>query len=131
LQTARSIWPRATAKTLISVRDIAEAAATAFQQTLLGTEYNLTGPEALDYAQAARIISGVSDRTVIYYDIPEEAMIEAAREQGMPESALRYLAMLYAGVREGRASRVTDDARLVTGKNPISFSQFARLHLAH
>ncbi|MFZ2446866.1 MAG: NmrA family NAD(P)-binding protein [Syntrophobacteraceae bacterium] len=115
----------------ISVRDIAEVAATAFQQNLPGTEYNLTGPEALSYTQAARTISGVCDRNIIYYDTPEEAMLRGARDLGMPAGALSYLALLYAAVREGRASPITDNVRQVTGKDPISFAEFARRNAAY
>jgi len=115
----------------ISVEDIADIAAIAFQEKRLGAEYNLTGPEALDYSQVAKIISGVSGRNVTYRAISEEAMLKGARDQGMPESAVRYLALLYTRVREGLMARVTDDVRKVTGKSPISFGEFAHKNAAY
>ncbi len=54
-------------------------------------------------------------------------MLEGARGQGIPESAVQYLALLYAAVRRGAITRVTDDVRKVTGKAPVSFEEFARL----
>ena len=114
----------------ISVEDIAKVAATAFQEKRLGVEYNLTGPEALDYAQVVRIISEVSGRTVTYHAISEEAMLKGARDQAMQESAVQYLALLYAAVREGLMARVTDDVREVTGETPISFGEFAKKNAA-
>lgn len=106
----------------ISVKDIAEAAAAAFLHKSHGTEYNLTGPEALDYAQTARIISDVSGRIIKYHAIPEEAMLQTAREKAMPEGAVRYMAMLYAAVRNGWMAVVTSGMHEATGRDPVSFS---------
>ena len=110
----------------ISVKDIAEAASASFVQKTYGVEYNLTGPEALDYAQAAKIISDVSGRTVTYYAVLEEAMLQAAREKGMAEGVVQYLAILYTAVRNGSMAIVTSDMREATGRDPISFAEFAR-----
>jgi uncharacterized protein YbjT (DUF2867 family) len=110
----------------ISVSDIAETAAAAFQKKLYGTEYNLTGPEALTYGQALEIISGVSGKTVTYRSIPEKEMLQGARKQGMREGSIQYLAQLFTMVRKGLMAKITDDVRKVIGRAPISFEQFAR-----
>lgn len=44
----------------ISIKDIAQTAAIAFQQKHYGKEYNLTGPDALDHFQVADMISEVT-----------------------------------------------------------------------
>jgi uncharacterized protein YbjT (DUF2867 family) len=112
----------------ISVGDIAEVAATIFQEKEkhYGVEYNLTGPEALSYGQVAAIISTLSVIRMTYHPISEGEMIEGARANGMPESAIRYMAALYSMVRKGLMAAVTDDVKKVTGKDPIGFAEFAR-----
>ena len=46
----------------ISVEDIAALVVAALQQSLTGKEIDLTGPEALDHFQVAKIISEASGR---------------------------------------------------------------------
>lgn len=115
----------------ISVRDIAEAAARAFQEKRYGAEYDLTGPEALDYAEVARIISKFSGREVVYRPISESTMMLKARQNGWPEEAARYVAVLYSAVRAGIMAEVTDGVRQATGRSPISFNEFARKNASH
>lgn len=108
----------------ISTRDIAAVVATAFGQKLMGQEYHLTGPEALDHAQAAKLISEALGQAVVYHALPEEAMLQGARDNGMPESAVQYLGALYSAVRAGYCAAVTDDVTRVTGQSPVSFPEF-------
>jgi uncharacterized protein YbjT (DUF2867 family) len=110
----------------ISTRDIAAVAAVAFAQGLQGREYNLTGPEALDRTQAARIISEAAGKEVTYHALPEEAMLQGARDQGMPESMVQYMGVLYAAVRAGYTEVVTKDVEEVTGQKPVTFAQFVQ-----
>jgi uncharacterized protein YbjT (DUF2867 family) len=110
----------------ISTRDIADVAATAFDQEIFGKEYTLTGPEALDHTEAARLISDATGRAVTYHALPEEAMLQGARDNGMPESAVQYLAMLYSVVRAGYMAAITPDVETVTGHKPTSFAEFAK-----
>ena len=110
----------------ISVADIAEVAAVAFQKGLASKEYNLTGPEALDHAQVAAIIAEVSGKKINYQAISEEAMLSGLRGTGMPEGAVQYVGVLYAAVRAGYTAVVTNDVESVTNRRPISFETFAR-----
>jgi uncharacterized protein YbjT (DUF2867 family) len=112
----------------ISVGDIAEAAATVFQEKErhYGAEYNLTGPEALSYGHVAAIISSLSVMRMTYHPISEAEMIEGARAGRMPDTAIQYMAALYSMVRRGLMATVTDDVKRVTGKDPIGFTEFAR-----
>jgi len=114
----------------ISTKDIAEVAMKAFSEAHYSKEYNLTGPKALDHTQAAKIISAASGKIVIYHALPEEAMLQGAREQGMPEGAVQYMSILYAAVRAGYMAVVTDDAENVTGHRPIGFEDFVKDNIA-
>lgn len=114
----------------ISVEDIAAVAAAAFEKELFGAEFNLTGPVALDHAQVTHIISEVCGRKIQYHALSEEAMLQGARDQGMPEGAVQYMGALYGAVRSGWLAAVTDDVEKVTGRPPMSFGDFAQKHAA-
>lgn len=109
----------------ISVEDIAAVAATAFAEKLTGREYNLTGGRALDRTEAAAIIGRAAGKTIAYNAISEQAMVQGARDKGMPEGAVQYMAALYQAVRNGWTEEVTSDVEQVTGKSPVTFEVFA------
>ncbi len=118
--------PAGTGRTsFVATRDIAAVVATAFSQGLVGKEYDLTGPEALDHYQVAEIIGEIAGRQITYQPLEEFDFLEMVRKRGMPEAAARYLAMLYKGVREGKMARLTNDVQLVTGRIPMGFADFA------
>jgi uncharacterized protein YbjT (DUF2867 family) len=114
----------------IAAQDIAAVAAAAFTNNLTSQEYNLTGPEALDRTEVARIISEVTGREIAYYPLPEVVMLQGAREQGMPEEAVQYVAALYGAVRAGYTEVLTDDVATITGRKPETFAQFAKRNTA-
>jgi uncharacterized protein YbjT (DUF2867 family) len=128
IKTQGAIYlPAGDAKTsFISVRDIAAVVVAVFQRNLAGQEFDLTGPEALDHTEVARIIAQVSGRPVAYHALTEEQMAAGARSSGMPEPAIAYLTMLYGAVRAGFAAEVTGDVEKVTGRKPIRFEEFAQ-----
>ena len=110
----------------ITVRDIADVAKAAFVKGLHHQVFTLTGPEALDHTQVAQIISKALGKTITYTPLPEEAMLKSAREHGMPEGAVQYMAMLYQTVRAGGTSPVTDEVKKTTGHAATSFAEFAQ-----
>jgi uncharacterized protein YbjT (DUF2867 family) len=109
----------------ISVRDIAASVLAAFQTPLRGREFDLTGPEALDHAEVAKVIADVSGRPVVYHALTEAQMTAGLRAYGMPDSAIGYLAMLYSVVRAGYAAGITSDVETITGRKPMDFKKFA------
>jgi uncharacterized protein YbjT (DUF2867 family) len=117
----------ADAKTsFISTQDIAAVAAIAFAGGHHGIEYNLTGPEALDHNEVARLFGEASGKAVVYHAISEEQMIQGAIQNGLPRSAAQYMGHLYSVVRNGWAAGVTEDVQQVTGRAPLKFAEFVR-----
>jgi uncharacterized protein YbjT (DUF2867 family) len=110
----------------ISVQDIAAVALKAFQTPLAGQEIDLTGPEALDHFEVARIISEVAGHPVTYHSLTEEQMVAGARAIGVPEPAIGYMTVLYGVVRGGYSAAVAPDFEKVTGRKPITFKTFAQ-----
>ena len=111
----------------ISVKDIAAVVIAVLQQSLAGTEFDLTGPAALDHFEVAKIISKASGCTVVYHSLSEEQMLVGARSLGMPEPVVAYLGMLYAIVRAGYAAGIAPYPEFVGSRKPLTFEKFAEL----
>lgn len=111
---------------LVAAQDIAAMVVAALQHGLTGKEIDLTGPEALDHTEVARILSVATGRTIVYHSLSEEQMLEGARASGMPEGAVAYLGMLYAVVGAGYAAGNADDFEAIVGRKPTSFEVFTR-----
>jgi uncharacterized protein YbjT (DUF2867 family) len=111
----------------VDADDIASVAA----QTLLdpaahaGARYDLTGPQALTFTQAADIISSISGRTIAYNDIDQEAWIGGALAMGVPADYAVMLRWLTGAVISGNGATPTDDIEKVTGRAATSFRAFA------
>jgi len=114
----------------ISIEDIAAVAAAAFEKEHFGAQYNLTGPAALDHVQVAKIITEISGKNVQYQALSEADMLQGARDQGLPEGAIQYMAVLYDAVRKGWMAALTEDVQKVLGRPAISFGSFAQKNAA-
>lgn len=112
----------------ISTADIAAVVTAAFTQGPHNRSYNITGPAALDYTEAATILSQGLGKKVEYQPISEEVMVQAAIKNGLPLAAAQYLAVLYGGVRNGWFDIVTDDVQQVTGQAPLSLAEVVSRH---
>jgi len=91
-----------------------------------GKAYELTGPQALTYAQAAEILSRVLGREIRYVPITHEQHKQGALAAGMPPVYVDALVDLDRYVAEGRMTAVTAAVRSLTGRDPIRFEQFAK-----
>jgi uncharacterized protein YbjT (DUF2867 family) len=113
----------------IAIADIAAVAVAALTEA--GHEnkaYNLTGPEALDHAYVAAVLSEISGRTISYQPISEDAMLQGALDHGLPAPNVDYLAVLYQATRAGYLARTTPDVEQILGRPPVKFDAFARLN---
>ena len=111
-------------------RDVAAVAARVLEgDAHFGKAYTLTGPEALDHHQVARIIGEAAGRDVRYEPISEDAMRQILADDGWPADQADTFTGLLAAIREGRRSDVTDDVRRLTGSDPASFQDFAQRHI--
>jgi uncharacterized protein YbjT (DUF2867 family) len=115
----------------IDVRDLAECAAAALTDNrFTGQAYDLTGPEALSYAEAANILSEVTEKPITYTSIDDNSFIEKLKQAGLPEEYAQFLASILYPVREGWTSTVTDSVEQLTNKAPRSLKTYAEDHAA-
>lgn len=113
----------------VDVRDIASAAAALVIKNHAQDEnkaYDITGQEALSYAQAAEVLSKELGRKISYIDIPEESARKGMKENGMSDWLVDGLLEIYAIIRAGHAAQTNTSIEEITGRKPILFSQFVK-----
>ncbi len=92
----------------------------------VGKTYTLTGPEAITSTQALAHIAAASGRSMKYVDLAPDAVEQAMRDAGLSSWLVGALMEVFAIMRDGNMSAVTDDVRAVTGHKPRSFATFAQ-----
>ncbi|EOG1937446.1 SDR family oxidoreductase [Vibrio fluvialis] len=116
---------------VIDVRDIASSAAAALTTNRFDNQaFNLTGPEALSYAQAAQKISEALGKPVAYQAMEEGAFCDLLKSVGVPADYAEFLTSIFYPVREGWTAGVSDAVVTLTGKAPRSLDEYIADHLA-
>jgi uncharacterized protein YbjT (DUF2867 family) len=113
----------------IDARDIALAAAGALTSAVGdGQAWNLSGPEALTYAEAAAILSEATGRPIAYRATDDASFVAMMTGAGMPADYAGFLAAILGAVRAGHAAEVTDAVERLAGRPPRDLRTFARDH---
>jgi uncharacterized protein YbjT (DUF2867 family) len=111
---------------MIDRRDLAAVAALTLTETGHdGRTYVLTGPEAITYHDVAEQMSQVLGRTVEFVNVPDEAAIAAALGAGAPEWLAYGVVEVDQQLKRGLAAQSTDAVRVLLGREPYSFADFA------
>lgn len=113
------------ASSFIDARDIAASAAAALTSSEFDNQaFNLTGPAALTYTQAAELISAQLGKPVQYQGVSDEAFIAGLVDAGVPQDYAEFLASIFYPVRENWTSAVTNDVATLTGTAPRSLATY-------
>lgn len=116
----------------IDVRDIAAVAAKLLSSDdFVNAAHDLTGSESLDHTQVAAILSKAAGRTIVYTDVPEDAMRQGLLGAGLPPDYAEFLLGILAIFKAGFADRITDTVQRITGQAPIRLAQYAQDFKAH
>jgi uncharacterized protein YbjT (DUF2867 family) len=108
----------------VDVNDIAAVAAkTLTEEGHVGREYEITGPEALSYFDAASILSEVTGRTVIYPNPSAEEYTGALKAAGVPDFIAPYMISVYSLIANNHVNKVSHDVLNLTGKNSTSLRE--------
>ena len=113
----------------VDVRDVAAIAAEVLIKNgsqYLNKVYDITGPEALSHSQVAQILSEETGRSISYVDISEEDARKGMKKMGMEDWFIQNAVELYNTYRAGYASETTTVVEQITGRESISFAQFAK-----
>jgi uncharacterized protein YbjT (DUF2867 family) len=113
----------------IDARDIAAVIVrTVVEAGHEGMAYDLTGPDAITWIEAAEVLSAIADRPIRYEPITPGEYKRRLEGAGMPSWLADALDELFAQFRAGAGLRVTDHVRSITHQPPRSFAVFARDH---
>jgi|ERR1700678_2800613 len=115
------------AEAFVSTEDIASVALATLSSPArhAGRAYAPTGPDALTFEAAAKLISVAVDRKITYRDIDRNAWINAMIKAGVPAEYGEVLRSLSETVASGQGSRPNDDVLAATGAAPTRFEEFA------
>ncbi|MGW3173895.1 NmrA family NAD(P)-binding protein [Streptomyces sp. NPDC001153] len=94
-----------------------------------GRVYDLTGPKALTYAEAAEELSDVLGKPVRYVGLPDDEARVAMLSRGMPEFHVDALIGVARAYRDGGAETVTSTVADITGRAALGFADFVRQNL--
>jgi uncharacterized protein YbjT (DUF2867 family) len=108
----------------IDARDIAAVGVHSLMSGETGVAHDLTGSEALTYAQVADLFTEVLGRPIRYThpNILQFALSE--RSHGVPWGFIAVMVGIYGVAYFGGAGRVTDDVHRILGRDPITVQQF-------
>lgn len=111
----------------IDARDIAASAVAALTSSRFdGRAFNLTGPAAHSYADAAAILSDVLGKPVRYEPVDDATFVANLTGAGVPADYAGFLAAIFHPVREGWTAAVTGDVEALTGQAPIALRDYVR-----
>ncbi|MDI6628918.1 MAG: NAD(P)H-binding protein [Rhodococcus sp. (in: high G+C Gram-positive bacteria)] len=88
------------------------------------TDHIITGPEALSYSDAARIIATHTGKPLRHRSISVDELAQRHIDGGLPREYAPILAALDAAIAAGSEDRVTDVVERITGRAPRSFENF-------
>ena len=92
--------------------------------------YSITGPQAMGYVDAAKILTKELGRTIVYAN-PKPALAKKywINIRGLDKEYSTVMGMLYMMTRMGTAKKVTRVFEEVMGKKPQTFEQFVKKNL--
>ena len=116
---------------LVEIEDVAAVTVAALADDgHEGETYEITGPEAISYAECAAILSEELGWEVRYVSVSDEDARAALVEAGIGPKAAHALVEIDGLFRTGFGAPVTDVVERVTGSAPRDFRTFARENLA-
>jgi len=87
-------------------------------------ELILTGPDALSYADAAKVISQAIGHTVRHRSVPAEDAARRITAHGVPAEFAKALGAMDVAISGGAEDRVTDTVQRITGRPACTFDDF-------
>lgn len=110
----------------IDAADIAEAVAVCLTETGHARRaYEITGSEALTYAEVASILSEACHREITYPSPSSRQFKAHMRKSGHDDGFVGVMNSIYALARFGMAAGTTDDFEKLVGRKPHSLREWA------
>lgn len=120
-------FPGGNAKaSFIHARDIASTAKALILGTGPSRAFNLTGPEAISHDEVAEKISAATGLPISYVDVTPEDFKKALLAAGLSEDYASFMVYIAGALKEGHAAPVLPTVKEITGKNPLTFDDYAK-----
>ena len=114
---------------MVTADNCAEVGAFVLQEAaerFAGRDLQITGPEAITYAQMAQQLTSALGVTIEYIDMTEEELTQAVVEAGMPEEDIELQILChFRQIRNGKAELVTDTYQEIIGRSAASVHDWA------
>ncbi|AOP35378.1 nucleoside-diphosphate sugar epimerase [Leptospira tipperaryensis] len=127
LKDKKIYFPAGDAKaSFIDVRDIASSAVSLLlNDSSNGKEFMLTGKESITHDEAAQKLSKATGLNITFKDITSEEFKKNLLSAGVSEDYSNVLVYIAGLLKEGHVAAISNDVKEITGKDPISFDQYA------
>lgn len=113
------------AEPFVDLDDVAEVAVGALtEEGHAGESYELTGPRAVSFADAGRMLEKTVGHPVEYRRVDAEEFVAGLASQGAPEEVGWGLVALFEEVLDGRNSRPTDGVERALGRPAGGFEEY-------
>jgi len=111
----------------VDVEDIAEIGADAFMNARHSRElYQITGPQAVSFAEAVQEIARATKRTIQFKPISADQYRAELVQQQVPQDVIDLVLYLLTTVLDGRNTPVCDGVQRALGRAPRSFTDYVR-----
>lgn len=108
----------------VDLEDVAEVAATALTADGHdGVTYELTGPCAVSFSEAAAALSRATGRPVRYHPVSEAEFTAALRDAGQPGDLTEVLLEVFADLRSGTHGHPRPGVELALGRPPRELAE--------
>jgi uncharacterized protein YbjT (DUF2867 family) len=114
-----------TIEPFVDVDDIADVVVAALTQTKLHNRlFEVTGPEAITFADCVKIISAALNRPIKLTSVPIDSYINAIAQQGMPADVQWLIRELFTVVFDGRNCHIKHGIEQALKRAPTSFKTY-------
>jgi NAD(P)H dehydrogenase (quinone) len=83
--------------------------------------YTLTGASSYTHRDMAALISAAAGKEITVVDVPVEGLVQGMVGAGLPEPVARVYASIDTMIGHGGLSRITNDFKTLTGREPQRF----------
>lgn len=116
----------------VDARDIAACAVAVLTGDQFDNRaYDLTGPDAVTYAEVAEALGETLGKTVTYTPVDDDTFVAEWAAAGMSEAYAKALSVIFGYVRLSYPARVTDMVETLTGEKPRPFDAYIHDHADH
>jgi len=109
----------------IDARDISSVVATLLTTDNENRAFNLTGPEALNHDEVAKVLSAATGKTITYQNIEPVVLKSGLIAAGLAEDFSDFLLAILGFLREGYNATITNEVAEILGRAPTGIKSYA------